>query len=769
MVGTRRVEGSSQATHTEISPLESLLQRAWLQTHKSKGSRRLSSAPLPDVADEKRGFSRIASLPAFSGTRFPRSDDQEESDKVYFHKSRLDASTVLVSRFSLPELTSYSSKTYVPLSVSLVQWTHSEPVAGHGLSQALKPLTKSSTESSETLSGQSRHSLGATESEVSSTSSVDFERQAQPMASFLGGILTDENLEEENLHETRAYQAIAKEIADLIGLNSSVETETSDIVDYESCWADAEPYRTEAEMHILEQSGAYQAMVKEIAELISPHPAVIDTDETDLSDGKASDSADFRPTEELAARGMMEAYSHILTRHLEDVAINSDSDAASTIKYRTTETDTIVTYFNEDWKLYLQNLNQNFTPTSNFDFNLLLCGAVEGSKVSADNAVPSSSSGSLTELLYRCALAVSQGNVREATDLLSDLRQISSPNGNATQRMAHYFMEALVAKLSGTGEELYRVIINNGPSAAIVFKAIRLYLENCPYLIFAHFFTVKSIVDVFEGAARVHLICYGIQYGVELPSLIQYLSQRPEGAPHLRITGIDSPHPGNNPCLKINETGRRLAMFAKKWGVPFEYVALAGSWESFTARDMNLREDEVLAVSSQDSLHTLPDESVMATSPRELVFRRIRSMNPKLFVMVGMHGGHNAPFFMTRFRESVKHYSAIYEGLDISMPRDDPDRVIVEREIFGSQILNIVACEGQARVERAEPYRQWQNRFQRAGFTQLPILDTVFNKMKAMMGAFHKDYGVGRDDGWFLMGIRNQIVKFCSAWEPKCP
>lgn len=146
-----------------------------------------------------------------------------------------------------------------------------------------------------------------------------------------------------------------------------------------------------------------------------------------------------------------------------------------------------------------------------------------------------------------------------------------------------------------------------------------------------------------------------------------------------------------------------------------------------------------------------------------------RGRNVQLFVMVGMHGGHNAPFFMTRFRESVKHYSAIYEGLDISMPRDDPDRVIVEREIFGSQILNIVACEGQARVERAEPYRQWQNRFQRAGFTQLPILDTVFNKMKAMMGAFHKDYGVGRDDGWFLMGIRNQIVKFCSAWEPKCP
>lgn len=95
------------------------------------------------------------------------------------------------------------------------------------------------------------------------------------------------------------------------------------------------------------------------------------------------------------------------------------------------------------------------------------------------------------------------------------------------------------------------------------------------------------------------------------------------------MAGIDSPHPGDDPCLKINETGRRLEAFAKKWNVPFEFVALAGPWESFTARDMNLRDDEVLAVCS-DKLHSLLDESVMATSPREVVLKRIRCMNPKV-------------------------------------------------------------------------------------------------------------------------------------------
>ena len=97
------------------------------------------------------------------------------------------------------------------------------------------------------------------------------------------------------------------------------------------------------------------------------------------------------------------------------------------------------------------------------------------------------------------------------------------------------------------------------------------------------------------------------------------------------MAGIDLPHPGSDPCLKLHETGHRLELIAKDWGVQLEFVALAGSWESFTARDMSLREDEVLAVCS-DKLHTLLDESVMATSPRELVLRRIRNMNPKVHI-----------------------------------------------------------------------------------------------------------------------------------------
>lgn len=95
------------------------------------------------------------------------------------------------------------------------------------------------------------------------------------------------------------------------------------------------------------------------------------------------------------------------------------------------------------------------------------------------------------------------------------------------------------------------------------------------------------------------------------------------------MAGVDVPYPGEDPCWKIEQTGRRLAEFAKMWNVPFEFHALAGKWESFTARDFNLRSDEVLAVITH-RLHNILDVSVLGASPRELLLRRIRSLNPKV-------------------------------------------------------------------------------------------------------------------------------------------
>ena len=50
-------------------------------------------------------------------------------------------------------------------------------------------------------------------------------------------------------------------------------------------------------------------------------------------------------------------------------------------------------------------------------------------------------------LAIRCAQAVEQSDFGLANELINELRQHSSAYGNGHQRMAHYFMEALVGFL----------------------------------------------------------------------------------------------------------------------------------------------------------------------------------------------------------------------------------------------------------------------------------------------------------------------------------
>lgn len=90
--------------------------------------------------------------------------------------------------------------------------------------------------------------------------------------------------------------------------------------------------------------------------------------------------------------------------------------------------------------------------------------------------------------------------------------------------------------MSGTGPQLYMAITSNTPSTATMLKAHRLFVDYSPYIKVTHFFSTKTILDAFEGADRVHLVDYGVAYGAQWPCLIQRLSQRKGGPPHLRIT-----------------------------------------------------------------------------------------------------------------------------------------------------------------------------------------------------------------------------------------
>ncbi|TKY63294.1 Scarecrow protein [Spatholobus suberectus] len=373
----------------------------------------------------------------------------------------------------------------------------------------------------------------------------------------------------------------------------------------------------------------------------------------------------------------------------------------------------------------------------------------------------------LTTLLVLCAQAVAADDHRNANELLKQIRQHSTPFGDGNQRLAHIFADGLEARLAGTGSQIYKGLVSKRTSAANVLKAYHLYLAACPFRKISNFTSNITIRTSSAQSMKVHVIDFGILYGFQWPTFIQRLSWRTGGPPKLRITGIDFPQPGFRPAERVMETGGRLAAYAAAFNVPFEYNAIAKKWDTIQLEELNIDRDEFLVVTCFYRGKNLLDESVVVDSPRNNFLSLIRKINPKLFIHGIMNGAFNAPFFVTRFREALFHYSSLFDMLETIVPREDWERMLIEKEIFGREALNVIACEGSERVERPESCKQWQARILRAGFLQQSFdRETVKMAMEKVRCSYHKDFVIDEDSQWLLQGWKGRIIYALSCWKP---
>uniref|UniRef100_A0A1J3K2X3 Scarecrow-like protein 33 n=1 Tax=Noccaea caerulescens TaxID=107243 RepID=A0A1J3K2X3_NOCCA len=374
----------------------------------------------------------------------------------------------------------------------------------------------------------------------------------------------------------------------------------------------------------------------------------------------------------------------------------------------------------------------------------------------------------LRKLLVSCAQAVSVNDRRTADELLRKVRQHSSSFGDGTERLAHYFANSLEARLAGTGTQVYTALSSKRTSASDMLKAYHTYISVCPFKKIAIIFANHSIMHLTPDAKTIHIIDFGISYGFQWPPFIHRLAWKRGGMCKLRITGIELPQRGFRPAEGVIETGRRLAKYCQKFNVPFEYNGIAQRWETIRLEDLKLREGEFVAVNSLFRFRNLLDETVAVHSPRDAVLKLIKKIKPDVFIPAILSGSYNAPFFVTRFREALFHYSSLFDMCDTNLTREDPMRVMFEKEFYGREIMNVVACEGTERVERPESYKQWQARAVRAGFRQFPVEKELVQKLKLMVesGYTSKEFDVDQDGNWLLQGWKGRIVYASSTWVP---
>uniref|UniRef100_A0A0D3HHZ7 Uncharacterized protein n=1 Tax=Oryza barthii TaxID=65489 RepID=A0A0D3HHZ7_9ORYZ len=279
----------------------------------------------------------------------------------------------------------------------------------------------------------------------------------------------------------------------------------------------------------------------------------------------------------------------------------------------------------------------------------------------------------LRELLMSCAQAVASGKRRSAGELLEQIKQHSSPAGDTTERLAHYFADDLEARLAGAASLEHRLLASAERASAMeLLEAYQVFMAACCFKWVAFTFANMAILRAAEGRSKVHIVDYGGQYhGLQWPSLLQRLAEREGGPPEVRMTLVGHPSPGFRPARRLERTGRRLSNCARAFGLPFKFRAVAvARWETVTAEDVVGGgvdpDEEAVVVNDVLSLGTLMDESGVFDdpSPRDTVLGSIRDMRPAVFVQAVVNGAHGAPFFPTRFREALFFFSARHAGRD---------------------------------------------------------------------------------------------------------
>ncbi|KAG6784087.1 hypothetical protein POTOM_009771 [Populus tomentosa] len=387
------------------------------------------------------------------------------------------------------------------------------------------------------------------------------------------------------------------------------------------------------------------------------------------------------------------------------------------------------------------------------------------SSISSIKEVSQSSPRTPRRLLFECANAISEGNIEKASTLINELRQLVSIQGDPPQRIAAYMVEGLAARMAESGKYLYKALKCKEPPSSDRLAAMQILFEICPCFKFGFMAANGAMIEAFKGERRVHIIDFDINQGSQYITLIQTLANHQGKLPHLRLTGVDDPESVQRPVGGLRIIGQRLENLAEALKVSFEFHAVASRTSLVNPSMLNCKPGEALIVNFAFQLHHMPDESVSTVNERDQLLRMAKSLNPKLVTVVEQDVNTNTAPFFPRFTEAYNYYSAVFDSLDATLPRESQDRLNVEKQCLARDIVNIVACEGEERIERYEVAGKWRARMMMAGFTSCSITPNVVDMIRKLIKEYCDRYMLKQEVGALHLGWEDKSLIVASAWK----
>lgn len=374
----------------------------------------------------------------------------------------------------------------------------------------------------------------------------------------------------------------------------------------------------------------------------------------------------------------------------------------------------------------------------------------------------------LVHTLLACAEAVGCRDNNQADLLLGKILALSSSSGDSLQRVSFCFATALKCRLSLYPQNVFSnstLTTSTSNDVSLItrenkLEAFQLLYQTTPYITFGFMAANEAICQGSKGKSSIHIIDLGMEHALQWPSLIRSLASRPEGPPKLRITGFSTNEENN---AKLRASMNLHVEEALSLGIVLEFriISEPATPSLLTIENLGLREGEALFVNSILKLHKYVKES---RGYLKSILQSIKKLSPIALTVVEQDTNHNGPFFLGRFLESLHYYSAIFDSLEASMPRNSPIRMKIERIHFAEEICNIVACEGPDRMERHERVDQWRRQLGRAGFQVMPLKCT--SQARMMLSVYDCDgYTLSCEKGCLLLGWKGRPIMMASAWQ----
>ncbi|CAI0438097.1 unnamed protein product [Linum tenue] len=366
----------------------------------------------------------------------------------------------------------------------------------------------------------------------------------------------------------------------------------------------------------------------------------------------------------------------------------------------------------------------------------------------------------LLTLLLQCAEAISADNLEEASRMLLEISELSTPYGTSAQRVAAYFSEAMSARLVSCCLGMYAAALPPGsapPShSARMGTAFQVFNGISPFVKFSHFTANQAIQEAFDGEDRVHIIDLDIMQGLQWPGLFHILASRPGGPPkYVRLTGLGTS------LDSLQATGSRLSDFARKLGLCFEFFPVADKVGNVSPEKLNVSRREAVAVHWLQ--HSLYD--VTGSDPNTLLL--LQRLAPKVVTVVEQDLSH-AGSFLGRFVEAIHYYSALFDSLGASYGEESEERHMVEQQLLSKEIRNVLAVDDDHAAAVVKFHSSWREKLQESGFTGVSLAGNAATQATLLLGMFPSDgYTLVEDGGALKLGWKDLCLLTASAWKPR--